>query len=66
MQVDQAQLQTVLPAPGGHVRILKEPHKGSRATLEAIDMEKFSAEISLKSGERMWRDYEDISKIPSS
>lgn len=66
MQVDQAQLETVLPAPGGSVRILKGPDKGSKAKLESIDTANFKAEVGLRSGERCWLDYEDICKISSA
>ena len=63
--MDQAQLETVLPSPGGHVRILKGSHKGACATLLSIDTAKFQAEVHLKSGEQLWMEYEDICKISS-
>lgn len=65
LKVDQAQLETVLPSPGGKVCILKGPQRGTEATLERIDTAKFQAEVSLASGEKLWLDYEDISKLAS-
>ncbi len=70
MQVDQAQLETVLPAPGGTVVVIRGPHKGTRAEMLEIDVDKYRAQVQLKSGDskgdKAWFDYEDICKVTSS
>jgi DNA/RNA-binding protein KIN17 len=45
-----AELETVLPAPGGAVRVLSGPHAGCAAELVAIHEERFCAEVRLTSG----------------
>ena len=62
LQVDQAQLETVLPAPGGAVMVVRGKSVGSRGELMEIDEQNFRARVSLKSGEKEWFDYEDICK----
>lgn len=62
MQLDQAHLETVLPKAGGRVLILKGSHTGEKAVLQSISEAKFQAEISLKSGDVKWMEYEDICK----
>ena len=62
-QIDQAQLETVIPSAGGTVCLLKGHDTGSRATLEAIDVDNFRARVVLESGEKVWREYEDICKL---
>ena len=61
-QVDQAQLETVLPAPGGAVMVVRGRSVGSRGELVEIDEQNFRARILLKGGEKEWFDYEDICK----
>lgn len=63
LQVDQAQLETVLPAPGGAVIVLRGSHEGSRGELLEIDEKNFKALVALKSGDKNWLDYEDICKM---
>ena len=65
MQVDQAHLETVLPSVGGAICILKGTERGSKASLEAIDVDKFKAKVSMKAGEALWMEYEDICKLSS-
>ncbi|GFH14105.1 Kin17_mid domain-containing protein, partial [Haematococcus lacustris] len=43
VRVDQAQLETVIPQPGGTVLMVNGVHRGSKAVLEEIDVEKFRA-----------------------
>ena len=62
LQVDQAQLETVLPAPGGSVVVVRGSREGSSGKLQEIDTEKFRAQVLLASGEQEWFDYEDICK----
>lgn len=70
LQVDQAELETVLPQPGGTVRILQGPYKGCKASMMGIDEHKFKAKIRLLDGKQAGKtldaDYEDVSKLSSS
>eukprot|EP00697_Spironema_sp_BW2_P003799 gnl/Spiro4/1504_TR813_c0_g1_i1.p1 gnl/Spiro4/1504_TR813_c0_g1~~gnl/Spiro4/1504_TR813_c0_g1_i1.p1 ORF type:complete len:512 (+),score=98.63 gnl/Spiro4/1504_TR813_c0_g1_i1:69-1604(+) len=50
MIADQSQLETVLPALGGRVRVVNGPHRGCSATLLAINVKDFCASIRLESG----------------
>ncbi|EIE27664.1 hypothetical protein COCSUDRAFT_11364 [Coccomyxa subellipsoidea C-169] len=70
LQVDQAQLETVLPAAGGSVVVVRGAQRGARAEMLEIDVDKYRAQVQLKSGdgkgEKVWFDYEDICKVSSS
>lgn len=48
--LDVDKLETVLPAIGKPVRILKGPHAGKLATLDAIDVDAFCASVTLDDG----------------
>lgn len=50
MRVDQAELETVIPQPGGAVLVVGGPHKGARATLLDIDTAGFKAKVRLQGG----------------
>ena len=63
MQVDQAQLQTVIPKTGGSVSILQGEDLGHRATLVAIDIENYRAQVQFATGQRTWKEYEHICKV---
>ncbi|KAL4540228.1 hypothetical protein Ndes2437B_g01443 [Nannochloris sp. 'desiccata'] len=69
VRVDQAELETVIPQPGGAVLVVSGPMKGCKGTLLAIDEKAFAAEIDVvvdrKSGEKKSAklDYEDFSKL---
>ncbi|GLI58405.1 hypothetical protein VaNZ11_000107 [Volvox africanus] len=69
VRVDQAQLETVIPSPGGQVLVLNGPYRGSRGTLLSIHMAKYQAQVKLMSGsyrgKEVWLEYEDISKLDS-
>ncbi|KAL4424472.1 hypothetical protein ABPG77_006781, partial [Micractinium sp. CCAP 211/92] len=41
LQVDQDELETVVPQPGGSVLVLNGPYRGSRGTLLSIDTKRF-------------------------
>ncbi len=68
--MDQAQLETVLPAAGGSVVVVRGAQRGARAEMLEIDVDKYRAQVQLKSGdgkgEKVWFDYEDICKVSSS
>lgn len=68
LKVDQEDLQTVLPAIGGHVMIVNGAYRGDTATLQSLNKESFSANVSILAGAARGRviskAYEDICKIP--
>ena len=67
-RVDQAELETVLPAVGGAVLVLRGRHRGREATLLGLETEKFKARVRVEGlgggagGEVLELDYEDVSK----
>lgn len=70
LQVDQAELETVLPQPGGTVCVLRGPYRGCQASMVGIDEEQYKANVRLinckQAGKVLSTDYEDISKVASS
>ena len=68
LKVDQLELQTVLPAPGGTVLLLRGPRRGALARLLRIDEARFAAALQLlmpggQPGETIEGvEYEDICK----
>ena len=50
LKVDQEQLETVIPSPGGRVLLLAPPHRGSVGELLRIDEQRFCASVRLLSG----------------
>ena len=46
-----ADVETVVPRVGGTVRVLAGPHRGKRAELTAIHVDRYSAELRLLGGE---------------
>jgi len=67
LKVDQEQLETVIPAIGGKVRIVNGAYCGEEGTLRAVEMEKFSAKVEICSGPYtgtvIEAPYEDICKL---
>jgi DNA/RNA-binding protein KIN17 len=69
VRVDQAELETVIPQPGGAVFVVAGPMKGCKGTVVKIDEKAFAAEIDVvvdkSSGEKttVKLDYEDFSKL---
>lgn len=63
LRIDQAQLETVLPSPGGTVLVLAGEHAHMRAKMLGVDTSKFKAEIELKDGKQIWLDYEEVCKL---
>lgn len=60
----------MLPAAGGAVVVLRGPHRGDRAEMLEIDVEKFRARVALRggagsAGAERWFEYEDICKAPA-
>uniref|UniRef100_A0A383WDC4 DNA/RNA-binding protein Kin17 WH-like domain-containing protein n=1 Tax=Tetradesmus obliquus TaxID=3088 RepID=A0A383WDC4_TETOB len=69
LRIDQAELETVLPSPGGRVLVVNGPYRGSRGSLLGIDAAKYQAEVELRGGQydgkAVWFEYEDICKLAS-
>lgn len=67
VRVDQAELETVLPAIGGRLLILKGAHEDCIAEVTGLDIDKFSVEVKLlmgsEKGQKQWYEYEDVSKL---
>lgn len=67
LRVDQAELETVIPSPGGAVLVVNGPQRGARGTLVEIDVARFQAKVKLSgsgSGSGgVWFEYEDVSKL---
>lgn len=69
LQLDQDDLETVIPAPGKLVKILRGNHRGQIATLLDVDETRFAASIRIVHGERDAGttldhvDYETVSKL---
>ena len=70
LQVDQAELETVLPQPGGAVRILQGVYLGCQPYIKKNYEQNFKAKIRLNDGKQAGKvldvDYEDISKLATS
>ena len=63
LRVDQAQLETVLPAPGGPVQVLAGKHRGQRGVMKGVKPDKFQAEVQLRDGPAVWLEYEEVCKV---
>ena len=64
LKIDQQDLETVVPALGKPVLIVNGKRRGRRATLIALHVEAFSADIELDGGERLMNvPYEHFSKV---
>mmetsp|Transcript_9036 Transcript_9036/g.29674 ORF Transcript_9036/g.29674 Transcript_9036/m.29674 type:complete len:394 (+) Transcript_9036:49-1230(+) len=67
LKVDQNELETVIPQVGGAVRVLQGRHRGRKATLNAVDMDRFEAKLRIAdghfAGETITLPYEDFSKL---
>jgi DNA/RNA-binding protein KIN17 len=68
LKVDQAHLQTVIPAVGRPVLVVNGAYRGCRATLKELDEKKFCVTIEISSGPLKGRivdkvEYEDICKL---
>jgi DNA/RNA-binding protein KIN17 len=68
LRLDQAHLETVIPALGRTVLLLSGRFRNERATLESIDESSFSCSVRLTSGPSKGLllhniDYENISKL---
>ncbi|XP_064400616.1 DNA/RNA-binding protein KIN17-like isoform X2 [Halichondria panicea] len=70
IRIDQAHLETVIPAIGKSVQVVNGAYRGHRAILEALDTKNFCVTIQIDQGPARGRivervPYEDISKLHS-
>lgn len=67
LQVDQAELETVLPQEGGTVIVLREPHRGSKAVMQGINTAAYTANVRLQDAKQtvLRLPYEDVCKVAS-
>lgn len=68
LKIDQAYLETVIPALGKYVLIVNGRYRGQKGTLLSLDENKFCVSVEIKEGEFHGRivdklPYEDISKL---
>ncbi|KAL4857126.1 KIN17-like protein [Chlorella vulgaris] len=66
LQVDQKELETVVPQPGGAVLVVNGLYRGAKGSLVGIDTKRFQAEVKLRGGahdgQTVWLEYEDFSR----
>jgi DNA/RNA-binding protein KIN17 len=65
LQLDQDDLETVIPKPGGTVMFVRGERRGQRGSLQSIEGDSFSASVRLDSSQEVVTgvDYEYISKL---
>ena len=63
LRVDQAQLETVLPAVGGQIMVVVGKHRGQRGVMQGVHADDFQAEVELKDGTKLLLEYEDVCKL---
>lgn len=64
LELDQDDLETVIPKPGGAVRMLLGKHRGSRAIVQSLNFEEYKATVTLDdNGETLQVEYEEISRV---
>eukprot|EP00095_Tigriopus_kingsejongensis_P000148 snap_masked-scaffold188_size271682-processed-gene-1.13 protein:Tk00148 transcript:snap_masked-scaffold188_size271682-processed-gene-1.13-mRNA-1 annotation:"antigenic determinant of reca protein homolog" len=64
IKLDQTHLETVIPAEGKSVLVLNGPHRGQLGQLKSIDVDSYSAYVTLQStGEHVKLPYEHFSKF---
>ena len=68
VKLDQSHLETVIPQVGRKVLILNGAYEGSQATLEKLNVEEFTVNVTISSGVCKGRavsdiPYEDVSKF---
>lgn len=67
VRVDQAELETVIPSPGGAVLVLNGSCRGAQGSLVSIDVAKYQAQVRIgrgpQEGREVWLEYEDVCKL---
>lgn len=64
LELDQDDLETVIPKPGGEVVLLYSPHRGQKGIISSLNIESFSVNVRLvESGQELVNlDYEAVSR----
>ena len=62
LRVDELELETVVPAVGGTVLLLAGRHRGQRATVEALHLEEYAADLRIDGGALLRVAYEGFSR----
>lgn len=65
LELDQDDLETVIPKPGGRVLLLRGAHRGKKATVTNINFDSYSVDLELaNSGQDLTAiDYEAVSRL---
>lgn len=61
LKIDQADLETVIPAIGNAVLVVNGPYKGETATMLALDEKRFCVSVRLETGASAGK---EISRVP--
>lgn len=56
-------LETVIPKPGGSVLVVGGPHAGAAGKLVGVDVDAFSAQVTLDDGTALSLPYEHVCKL---
>ena len=63
VRLGPAECETVVPKLGGAVLVVAGPHRGTHATLGAVDMASFSATLEVADGRVLQLGYDEFSKF---
>lgn len=65
LELDQDDLETVIPKPGGEVVLLRAPYRGQTARVLSINIDSFTVDVSLteSAGKITDLDYEAVSRL---
>ena len=65
LQIDCAELETVVPAEGGAVLVLRGAHRGASGTVARIHVERYCADVQLAGGGPLLQglEYTDFSRF---
>jgi len=67
LKLDQDQLETVIPNPGGRVYVVNGAYRGATAVVKALDTDNFSVSVEIREGGYRGKsaslDYEDVCKL---
>eukprot|EP00658_Telonema_sp_P-2_P023908 TRINITY_DN19588_c0_g1_i1.p1 TRINITY_DN19588_c0_g1~~TRINITY_DN19588_c0_g1_i1.p1 ORF type:complete len:165 (+),score=66.44 TRINITY_DN19588_c0_g1_i1:155-649(+) len=67
LRIDQQQLETVIPNPGGEVLVVNGAYRGCEAVVKKLEIDSFKVLIEVTQGvykaKQISVDYEDVSKL---
>merc|ERR1712166_150974 len=67
LRLDQQQLETVIPNPGGDVIVVNGAYRGSQGRVKELDLDKYKVIVEITHGAYQGKkasiDYEDVSKL---